>query len=137
MFQKNIFIFFIVLFFLIIFLGIFENNEVFSGYTTQTEKEFLNDTSFHYSENSIFSWPVFGYYTISSKFGYRISPTTGASSYHSGVDIPAPEKTNIYSISDRNRYFCWFLRRRWLFYNCSNWRFSNNLWTCFSWFYCL
>lgn len=106
MFHRNIFIFFIVLFFLIIFLSLFENGKVFSGYTVQTEKEFLSDTSFHYSENSIFSWPVFGYYTISSKFGYRISPTTGASSYHSGVDIPAPEKTNIYSISSRNCYFC-------------------------------
>ena len=39
------------------------------------------------------------YHTISSPFGLRLSPTTGASIYHSGIDIPAPENTAIYSAS--------------------------------------
>lgn len=38
-----------------------------------------------------------GYRTISSPFGRRSSPTKGASSYHSGIDIPAPPGTNIFS----------------------------------------
>ena len=101
MFKKSILSFFIILFFLILFITIFSiHSETFSGYTKSSNSEFIKDTSFHYSDNSIFSWPLFGYYNISSLFGYRISPTNGASTYHSGIDIPAPEKTNIYSICD-------------------------------------
>ena len=101
MFQKSITSFFIILFFLILFICIFSiHSETFSGYTKSSNSEFIEDSSFHYSENSIFSWPLFGYYNISSFFGYRISPTSGASTYHSGIDIPAPEKSNIYSICD-------------------------------------
>ena len=101
MFKKSIVSFFIILFFLIIFIALFSNqSESFYGYTTSTDSEFLEDTSFHYNSDSVFSWPLFGYYNISSYFGYRTSPTTGASTYHSGVDIPANEGTNIYSICD-------------------------------------
>lgn len=49
--------------------------------------------------NTDYVWPLPGYHTISSNFGVRISPTTGASKYHSGIDIPAPEGTSIYSVS--------------------------------------
>lgn len=45
-------------------------------------------------------WPLPGYNYISSYFGYRNSPTAGASTYHSGIDIPAPCGTNILSICD-------------------------------------
>ena len=45
-------------------------------------------------------WPVPNYTYISSYFGYRTSPTSGASSYHSGIDIPAPEGTDILSVCD-------------------------------------
>ena len=99
MFQKSITTFFIILFFLIIFITLFSSqSDTFSGYTKSNNSEFLEDASFHYNEFSIFSWPLFGYYNISSNFGYRISPTNGASTYHSGIDIPASEGTNIYSI---------------------------------------
>lgn len=46
-----------------------------------------------------------GYTKISSEYGPRISPTTGASSFHSGIDIPAPENTNLYAIYDCEIYF--------------------------------
>lgn len=50
--------------------------------------------------NGEYVWPVPGHTYISSYFGYRNSPTAGASTYHSGIDIPAPSGTNILSICD-------------------------------------
>ena len=40
-------------------------------------------------------WPVPGYYTISSDYGYRVHPLYGYDEYHSGLDIPAPRGTEI------------------------------------------
>lgn len=40
-----------------------------------------------------------GYTTITSKFGYRIAPTTGAGKYHGGIDIAAPVGSNVISVS--------------------------------------
>jgi murein DD-endopeptidase MepM/ murein hydrolase activator NlpD len=48
--------------------------------------------------NSSFCWPVPGYTKISSYFGKRNSPTKGASSFHQGIDIPAPYGTNLISV---------------------------------------
>lgn len=45
-------------------------------------------------------WPVPGHTYISSHFGKRDAPTSGASTSHSGIDIPAPEGTEIISIMD-------------------------------------
>jgi murein DD-endopeptidase MepM/ murein hydrolase activator NlpD len=42
-------------------------------------------------------WPLSGYSTLSSYFGYRTDPITGETSYHSGLDIPAPSGTPIYA----------------------------------------
>ena len=50
--------------------------------------------------NNSFSWPTPNYKQISSYFGYRKSPTQGASSYHSGIDILAPQGTNIQAIAN-------------------------------------
>lgn len=50
--------------------------------------------------SSDYSWPCPGYTRISSYFGYRKKPTSGASIYHSGIDIPAPHGSNIVAIFD-------------------------------------
>ena len=56
-----------------------------------------------------FMWPLDGYTYISSYFGYRTSPTSGASTYHSGIDIPAPEGTPLVATCDGEITFTGFL----------------------------
>lgn len=56
-----------------------------------------------------FVWPIPGYTRISSPFGKRTSPTTGASSSHSGIDIPAPPGSKFIAVADGEITFCQFL----------------------------
>ncbi len=56
-----------------------------------------------------FVWPIPGYTTISSFFGKRNSPTSGASSSHSGIDIPAPVGTQFIAVADGEITFRQFL----------------------------
>ena len=50
-----------------------------------------------------------GYTKISSYFGKRISPTSGASSSHSGIDIPAPPGSKFIAVHDGKITFTQFL----------------------------
>lgn len=59
--------------------------------------------------NSNYAWPVPGYTKISSYFGKRTAPTTGASTYHKGLDIPAPEGTSLIACCDGEITFTGFL----------------------------
>lgn len=43
-------------------------------------------------------WPLSGYGTISSYFGPRIAPIAGASTFHQGVDVPAPIGTPVHAM---------------------------------------
>ena len=56
-----------------------------------------------------FCWPIPGYTTISSPFGKRTAPTSGASTYHKGTDIPAPEGTPLVATCNGEITFTGFL----------------------------
>jgi murein DD-endopeptidase MepM/ murein hydrolase activator NlpD len=43
-------------------------------------------------------WPVNG--TVTSEFGWRVSPTSGRSQLHAGIDIAAPSGTPVYAAAD-------------------------------------
>ena len=41
----------------------------------------------------MFTWPIPGYKKVTSKFGMRTHPITGAYKLHSGTDISAPTRS--------------------------------------------
>lgn len=84
--SKNFFItffLFIIIIFFIISISTLQLSN-FKQYSSSFDGEFI--------------WPLSDYSYISSYFGKRSSPTSGASSYHSGIDIPAPEGTPILAV---------------------------------------
>lgn len=45
-------------------------------------------------------WPLNDYKDISSGYGYRIHPITNVKSFHKGIDIPAPQDTDVLATDD-------------------------------------
>lgn len=62
-----------------------------------------------FNENEQYVWPSPGYTYITSYFGYRGLPTAGATSYHAGIDIGAPEGSKFIAICDGTITFADFL----------------------------
>lgn len=60
-------------------------------------------------DDSKYVWPIPEYTKITSPFGKRKSPTAGASTFHKGIDIGAPEGTKLYAICDGEIIFASFL----------------------------
>ncbi len=90
--------FYLILIFIIIICVFFipflsNNNSIITSPSESITQQPIYQTL---SSNEI-CWPLPGYTRISSPFGYRGAPTAGASSFHGGIDIPAPEGTNISS----------------------------------------
>lgn len=52
-----------------------------------------------------YAWPVPGYNTITSKFGYRVSPTGRNEYFHSGMDIGAPTGSTLVAVCDAEVVF--------------------------------
>lgn len=71
-------------------------------FSTYQDKLILND-------NSTYVWPIPGYTKLTSPFGKRTSPTSGASSFHKGIDVGAPEDTKLYAVCDGEITFVGFL----------------------------
>lgn len=95
-------IIFLILFISLFFIPIFPDE--FSNYTSAINSNIILDIS-----SSGYVWPSPGYTTINSYFGYRNSPTAGASSYHSGLDIGAPEGSKIIAVTSGRITFASFL----------------------------
>lgn len=103
-FFKSFYFIFLLIFIFIIFISCF-----FTPYIVSTSTNFSNE--FYYTDNnsSDYIWPTPGYTRINSYFGRRTSPTAGASSYHKGIDIGAPEGSKLLAICNGKITFTGFL----------------------------
>ena len=63
-------------------------------YIEQEVEEKLTKTNSKYEKGI---WPIEDYTDISSPYGERIHPISGKHSFHKGIDIPAPQGTDILS----------------------------------------
>ena len=62
-----------------------------------------------YIENGELLWPAPGYYRINSPFGKRIAPTAGASTFHKGIDIGAPQGSDFVAVTNGTITYTGFL----------------------------
>lgn len=63
----------------------------------QEKRAYIKENNLDYIEGC---WPVPSYTQISSPFGDRIHPITNKPSFHRGIDIPAPQYTDIVASDD-------------------------------------
>lgn len=94
-FFKPLYYLISILVVLIIFITCFFT-PVISNYENIDKEIFEQITISKYG----FAWPIPGYNTITSNFGKRKSPTAGASSFHKGLDIGAPEGTILIAVTE-------------------------------------
>lgn len=59
--------------------------------------------------DSEYMWPIPGHTKLTSPFGKRTSPTAGASTFHKGIDVGAPEGTKLYAVCDGEITYVGFL----------------------------
>ncbi len=62
-----------------------------------------------YFEDGNLLWPAPGYYKINSYFGKRNAPTGGASTYHKGIDIGAPQGSDLVAVTNGTITYVGFL----------------------------
>ena len=68
----------------------------------------LDSKSLQKAMGELFTWPIKASWRLSSAFGSRADPITGAASYHTGVDMACPTGTSIKaSMSGTVAYASW------------------------------
>lgn len=81
----------ITILFITIFFTPLMSEEMLAGFDTNQIQDYA-------LSSSGFIWPTPGYTRINSPFGKRVSPTAGASNFHKGIDIGAPEGSKIIAV---------------------------------------
>ena len=119
--KFNFFSSIIILYTLILIFSLCIFIPVFSNYGYIAVPDISSQSPTFELSSCKFAWPTAGYTTITSNFGYRNSPTVGASSYHSGIDIGAPTGSNIVSIFSGTVSFIGFSGARWLYSHYKKW----------------
>ena len=109
-FFKQFYLILSILIFLIIFISCF-----FTPFFNSSEILNQLEGKEIIISNSGFAWPIPGYLKITSPFGKRISPTAGASNFHKGIDIGAPEGTFLIAAIDGTITYVGFLGGRRLY----------------------
>ena len=102
---KSFYNFFIFLIFIVIFICLFFTPILFDANQSQAN---LQGEILAFNPNG-FVWPTPGYTRINSHFGKRNAPTKGASTFHKGIDIGAPEGTAFIAVADGEITFTNFL----------------------------
>lgn len=64
------------------------------------KQELLRQNGATIYDGGTFAWPCPAYTRITDEYGWRTDPITGASSYHSGLDLGAPGGSNILAAYD-------------------------------------
>lgn len=103
---NKFFSFIIILISLIIFISVFFTPALFESNSLSNLA--LSGEILAFNPNG-FVWPTPGYTRINSYFGKRIAPTSGASTYHKGIDIGAPEGSTFIAVADGEITFADFL----------------------------
>ncbi len=102
-FFKPFYSIFFIIIFLILFISCFFGPHILGNFS------FSEDFYYSFDASDEYVWPAPGYTTITSPFGYRDLPTAGATSYHAGVDIGAPQGSKFIAVCDGKITFTGFL----------------------------
>lgn len=105
-FFKPFYTLFFTLIILIIVLSCLFTYPILSGGYLPLNSSFLDAITI---SSSGFAWPTPGYTKINSYFGKRTSPTVGATNYHKGIDIAAPQDSQFIAVMDGQITFVGFL----------------------------
>lgn len=90
-----------IIFICVFFIPVLSNN---SNFNSNEYNEIIE-----FSPTDGFIWPAPGYTRINSYFGKRTAPTSGASTYHKGIDIGAPQGSKLVAVTDGEITFTAFL----------------------------
>lgn len=104
--YKFFYQYFIFLIFIVIFISVFFTPVLFKSNSISTAT--VSGEILDFNPNG-FVWPSPGYTRINSYFGKRNAPTSGASTFHKGIDIGAPEGSAFIAVSDGEITFTNFL----------------------------